>query len=121
MTTVRVEVDGRGVATVWLARGEKRNALSAEMMAELTAAAGRLGPDPGVRVVVLAAEGPVFCAGADLRWMQDQMAADGPARAAEARRLAGMLEALNALPKPVVARVQGDAFGGGWGFAAWPM
>jgi methylglutaconyl-CoA hydratase len=113
--TVRVERDGRGVATLWLARGEKHNALSAEMIAEITEAAGALGADPSVRVVVLAAEGATFCAGGDLAWMRAQMAADGETRAREARKLALMLRALNELPKPLLGRVQGNAFGGGVG------
>lgn len=118
MSRVRTELDDRGVATLWLARADKRNALSSEMIAEITAAAGRLGADPAVRVVVLAAEGPTFCAGADLRWMQAQLKATPEARAGEARRLAGMLEALDRLPKPLIGRVHGNAFGGGVGMVA---
>jgi methylglutaconyl-CoA hydratase len=113
--TVRVERDGRGVATLWLARAEKHNALSAEMIGEITEAAGALGADPGVRVVVLAAEGATFCAGGDLAWMRAQMSADAGTRGREARKLALMLRALNELPKPLVGRVQGNAFGGGVG------
>lgn len=113
--TVRVTRDGRGVATLWLARAEKHNALSAGMIAEITEAAGELGADPAVRAVVLAAEGASFCAGGDLGWMKAQMAANAETRADGARKLALMLRALNELPKPLVARVQGNAFGGGVG------
>jgi methylglutaconyl-CoA hydratase len=113
--TVRVTRDVRGVATLWLARAEKHNALSAEMIGEVTEAAGELGADPAVRVVVLAADGASFCAGGDLAWMRAQMAADAETRGREARKLAGMLRALNELPKPLVGRVQGNAFGGGVG------
>lgn len=116
--TIRIERDARGVATLTLARPEKRNALSAQMIAELTDAAGALGADRSVRVVVLAAEGDSFCAGGDLGWMQEQMAADAPTRAAEARKLAMMLAALNSLPKPLIGRVQGQAYGGGIGMMA---
>lgn len=116
--TIRIETDARGVATLWLARGEKHNALSAAMMDELTAAAARLGDDPAVRVVVLAGEGPTFCAGADLGWMARQMRADAATRRAEATRLAGMLGALNTLPKPLIGRIHGNAFGGGVGLMA---
>ncbi|MEO1153167.1 MAG: crotonase/enoyl-CoA hydratase family protein [Pseudomonadota bacterium] len=115
--TIRVETDARGVATLTLARAEKHNALSGQMIEEITAAAQALGADPGVRVVVLAGDGKSFCAGGDLGWMRDQMAADGDTRAAEARKLAEMLEALNSLPKPLIGRVQGNAFGGGVGLA----
>ena len=115
--TIRVETDARGVATLTLARAEKHNALSGEMIAEITAAAQELGADDAVRVVVLAAEGKSFCAGGDLGWMRAQMAADAATRAAEARKLAEMLEALNSLPKPLIGQVQGNAFGGGVGMA----
>lgn len=113
--TIRTGVDARGVAHLWLARAEKHNALSAQMMDEITAAIGALGADPAVRVVVLAAEGESFCAGGDLKWMQAQMNASAEERAAGARRLAGMLNALDRCPKPVIGRVQGNAFGGGIG------
>ncbi|WP_050528647.1 crotonase/enoyl-CoA hydratase family protein [Pseudorhodobacter aquimaris] len=113
--TIRIETDTRGVARLTLARPEKRNALSALMIAELTEAAGVLAADSAVRVVVLAAEGDSFCAGGDLAWMQEQMGADGPTRAAEARKLAMMLAALDTLPKPLIGRVHGQAYGGGVG------
>ena len=113
--TIAIETDARGVATLWLDRAEKHNALSAEMIRELTEAADVLGKDESVRVVILAAKGKSFCAGGDLRWMQDQMAADADTRRAGARELAMMLNALNLLPKPLIARVEGNAFGGGIG------
>lgn len=113
--TIRTEVDARGVAHLWLARAEKHNALSAQMIAEITAAVGALGAERAVRVVVLAAEGASFCAGGDLRWMQAQIAATPAERAEGARQLAGMLQALDSCPKPVIGRVQGNAFGGGIG------
>ncbi|MFY0633064.1 MAG: crotonase/enoyl-CoA hydratase family protein [Vannielia sp.] len=117
MSTTRIEIDARGVATLWLARPEKHNALSAQLIDEIHGAIERLGADPAVRVVVLAGEGRSFCAGGDLGWMQEQMAADGETRASEAWRLAEMLGAINACPKPVVGRIHGNAFGGGVGMA----
>ncbi|MFC7703439.1 crotonase/enoyl-CoA hydratase family protein [Plastorhodobacter daqingensis] len=113
--TITAETDPRGVTTLTLARPEKHNALSPQMMDELTEAADRLGRDPAVRVVVLTGAGDSFCAGGDLGWMRDQMAADGAARAREARRLAEMLARLDALPKPLIGRVQGQVLGGGMG------
>ncbi|MEL6645315.1 MAG: crotonase/enoyl-CoA hydratase family protein [Pseudomonadota bacterium] len=115
--TIRVETDARGVATLTLARADKHNALSGKMIGEITEASRALGADADVRVVVLAAEGRSFCAGGDLGWMRAQMTADAATRAAEARKLAEMLEALNSLPKPLIGRVQGNAFGGGVGLA----
>ena len=115
---IRLGTDSRGVATLTLARAEKHNAMSARMIAELTEAARRLGEDAGVRVVVLAAEGRSFCAGGDLGWMREQMAADRETRIREATKLAEMLLALDRLAKPLIGRVQGNAFGGGVGLAA---
>ncbi|TYP60496.1 methylglutaconyl-CoA hydratase [Stutzerimonas stutzeri] len=116
--TIRIDRDDRGVATLWLTRAEKHNALSRQMMDELTRAAADLGADPAVRVVILAAEGGSFCAGGDLGWMREQTAADDATRREGAQALAGMLSALNLLPKPLIARVQGNAFGGGVGMMA---
>ena len=116
--TIRIDRDDRGVATLWLTRAEKHNALSRPMMDELTQAAADLGADPAVRVVILAAEDGSFCAGGDLGWMREQMAADDATRREGAQALAGMLSALNLLPKPLIARVQGNAFGGGVGMMA---
>ncbi len=116
--TITLNTDARGVATLTLDRPEKHNALSAQMIAELTQAAGQLANDDAVRVVVLAASGKSFCAGGDLGWMQAQMAADPETRFAEARKLAEMLNALNTLPKPLIGALQGNAFGGGVGMAS---
>ncbi|KIN73006.1 crotonase/enoyl-CoA hydratase family protein [Sulfitobacter guttiformis] len=116
--TITVHLDARGVATLTLARADKHNAMSAQMLAELTQAAAELGADDAVRVVVLAAAGKTFCAGGDLGWMQEQMGMDASTRAQEAGKLATMLGALNRLPKPLIGRLHGNAFGGGVGMAA---
>ena len=116
--TISISADERGVATLTLDRAEKHNALSGQMITELTQAASQLGQDDAVRVVVLAAAGKTFCAGGDLGWMQDQMAADKATRFVEARKLAEMLQALNTMPKPLIGVLQGNAFGGGVGMAA---
>ncbi len=114
---VRIEQDDRGVARLILARPEKHNALNGAMIGEVHRAAETLGADDSVRVVILSGEGKSFCAGGDLDWMKAQIEADGTQRAAEARKLAEMLEALNALPKPLIGRIHGGAFGGGVGMA----
>ncbi|ABD54067.1 crotonase/enoyl-CoA hydratase family protein [Jannaschia sp. CCS1] len=115
MDTLDVTVDARGVATLTLNRVDVHNAMNAAMIAELANAAQRLGRDPAVRVVVLTGAGKSFCAGGDLAWMRAQMAADAETRAREARGLAEMLGALDRLPKPLIGRIQGQAFGGGVG------
>lgn len=118
MSLIRVNKDARGVATLTLAREDKHNALSAQMMTELEEAARRLASDPAVRVVVLAAEGKTFCAGGDLAWMRAQFDMDADTRRVESRRIATVLGALYDLPQPLIGRVQGNALGGGVGLVS---
>lgn len=114
--TLTLSTDARGVACLQLNRPDKRNAMSARMIDELTQAAQTLAHSDA-RVVVLSGAGAVFCAGADLGWMKDQIAAGRTSRMAAARKLALMLQALNTLPKPLIGRLHGGAFGGGLGLA----
>ena len=113
--TLQIARDARGVATLQLARAEKHNALNATMISELRYAARLLGDDESVRVVILAAAGKSFCAGGDLGWMREQAEHDRTTKMAESSRLAHMLHAIDNLPKPVIAQVQGPAYGGGLG------
>jgi methylglutaconyl-CoA hydratase len=106
MSAVRSEREGP-VVTITLARPEKRNALSAEMLDELAVGLRAALDDPAARVVVLTNDGPVFCAGADLT--SDAR----PAHPLE-ETLAAMLDA----PKPIVGRIAGHCLGGGVGLAA---
>ncbi|MAU97805.1 MAG: enoyl-CoA hydratase [Fulvimarina sp.] len=114
-STIRIERDKRGVATLTLARPERHNAMDAAMIGELARAAVALGEDGSVRAVVLTGEGKSFSAGADLNWMKAQFDASRAERIAEATALARMLKALNELPKPLIGRINGQAFGGGLG------
>jgi methylglutaconyl-CoA hydratase len=113
--TISIDTDARGVATLTLNRPDKHNSLSAQMIDELTRAAHQLGSNDTVRVVVLTGAGASFCAGGDLGWMREQFEASRETRMSEARKLAMMLKALNELPRPLIGRVQGQAFGGGIG------
>ena len=115
---LKVETDERGVARITLDRPERHNVLSAEVCDALAATAKALEADPAVRVVVLTGAGASFCAGGDLAWMRAQFDADRATRIIEARRLAGMLRALDTLGKPLIGRVQGSAYGGGVGLMA---
>ena len=113
--TVRLTTDARGVATLLLARPERKNAFDAALIAELTAAARAVTDD--ARCAVLASEGNVFCAGADVAWMRSTEDRSEQEGRRDAEDLAEMFAALDALPMPLVARVQGAAIGGGAGLA----
>ncbi len=117
MNHLRLSTSGR-VARITLHRPEVRNAFNDELIAELTAAFTAAGQDAGVRAVVLAADGPAFCAGADLNWMRRMAGYTPEENRADAGRLAAMLQAIARCPKPTVARVQGDVYAGGVGLVA---
>src|SRR5918998_2906838 len=106
------------VATVALARPDARNALNAALIAEVTRCFEELAEDEGVRVVVLAGEGPAFCAGADVGYMRDAADLAYEENLEDARRLAAMFRAVDECPKPVVAKVRGAVIGGGAGLVA---
>jgi methylglutaconyl-CoA hydratase len=107
-----------GVARVTLDRPELRNAFDDALIASLTKAFLEIGSDDAVRVMILAGNGPAFCAGADLNWMK-RMAKYGYAEnLADAEALALMLATLDRLPKPTIARVHGPVFAGGTGLVA---
>jgi len=106
------------VARVTLNRPEVRNAFNDEVIAELTAAFTQLGQDSQVRAIVLAADGPAFCAGADLNWMRRMADYTHAENLADAAQLAEMLRVIYACPKPTVARIQGDVYAGGMGLVA---
>lgn len=113
--TIKVLTDQRGVVRVILDRPDKRNALSGLMITELSNCFAVLSTKCDARAVILSSTCKTFCAGGDLDWMKQQMLSDREGRMREARRLADMLRRLNELPLPVIARVDGDAFGGGVG------
>ena len=117
-TTVRVEMDPRGVATVWLARPEKNNAYNAQMIAELTEGAKALGADSAVRVVVIRGEGRHFQAGADLAWIDGLRGLSPDEIIAVSQRTTDAVYGLMTVPKPTVALIHGGCFGGGTGIAA---
>jgi len=107
-----------GIARVTLNRPEVRNAFDDALIASLTQKFTELDRDAGVRVVVLAGNGPAFCAGADLNWMKRMAGYGYDQNLRDARGLAEMLSTLDGLDKPTIARVQGPAFAGGTGLVA---
>src|SRR5437588_6151771 len=114
--TVMLSTDSRGISRITIARPERKNAFDAALIAELTAAVGRV--DRSARAVVLQSEGDTFCAGADVEWMRGMAAYSLDENIADSKALAGMFRALYDLEMPLVARVQGAAIGGGAGLVA---
>jgi len=116
---LRVTRDG-AFARVTLDRPEVRNAFDAALIAELRAAFEELsGKPPGeLRGVVLAGDGPAFCAGADVEWMRGAIGLTVDENERDAAAMQAMFDAIDACPVPVIARVQGAALGGGMGLCA---
>ena len=113
--TIRVTIDSRGVATLLLNRPERHNAMNDELIREVTEAALALDSNPLVRAVVITGEGESFCAGGDLKWMQGIFDASRAERVEDSAKLARMLRTLNELSKPLIGRINGQAYGGGTG------
>ena len=114
MSALRVEQDD-AVLRITLARPERRNAFDAELIGELTDAFADVGD---ARAVVLAGDGPSFCAGADVEWQRAALDLDYEENVEDAFRLYRMLETIDCCAAPVVARIHGFALGGGSGLVA---
>jgi len=117
MSTLHITYDA-GVARITLARPEIRNAFSDVAIADITQAFLTVGARADVLAVVLAAEGPAFCAGADLNWMRRMADYTRDENRDDAGKLAEMLRVIYECPKPTLARVQGDVYAGGMGLVA---
>jgi methylglutaconyl-CoA hydratase len=114
MAGLRIERD-EGVLRITIAKPERRNAFDAELIAELHEAFSDAGD---ARVVVLAGDGPSFCAGADVEWQRASIDLSFEQNVEDALRLYRMMEAVDSCPAPLVARVHGFALGGGSGLVA---
>ncbi len=114
MSALRIEVDGP-VLRIAMARAERRNAFDAALIDELADAFADVSD---ARVVVLSGDGRSFSAGADVEWMRSSVDLTYEQNVADALRLRAMLDAIDACPAPVIARVQGHALGGGCGLVA---
>jgi methylglutaconyl-CoA hydratase len=118
VSTATVTTDSRGVATLTLNRPEKHNALDGDTMRELHDALVEIQSDAAVRIVVLTGAGPSFCAGADIGHMRSMLGATEQQNVDDALLLARLLRLLDELDRPVIARVNGNVFGGGVGLVA---
>ncbi len=117
-SSVQVAIDDRGIATLTLDQPKIHNAFDDAMIATLALALRELDADPAVRVVVIAANGPSFSAGANLNWMKRMAGYSEAQNAEDALGLAGLMHTLYTLSKPTLARVHGPAYAGGLGLVA---
>lgn len=116
-TSLVIDSDG-SIARVMLNRPERRNAFDGRMVTELSEAFEELAQESSLRGIVLAGAGPVFCAGADIQWMQSASPVSESRAKDDAHRLTRMFRALDECPCPVIGLVHGPAFGGGVGLMA---
>ncbi|MGO8948622.1 MAG: enoyl-CoA hydratase-related protein [Ktedonobacterales bacterium] len=116
---LHLRVERHGIAAyVTLSRPEVHNAFNARLMMELQTAFEALSNEDDVRAVVLAGDGPSFCAGADLNWMRSSLEFDHEENVADALRMADVFRAIDSCRHPVVGRLHGAALAGGSGLAA---
>jgi methylglutaconyl-CoA hydratase len=116
-SSIIMESEG-GIARVILNRPERRNAFDQRMVQEVHESFLELAEDTSVRGVILTGAGPMFCAGADLRWLSQDGRLSADQARADARLLADMYRTIDECSRPVLGRVQGNAFGGGVGLLA---
>ncbi|MHA1538149.1 MAG: crotonase/enoyl-CoA hydratase family protein [Alphaproteobacteria bacterium] len=116
--TLKIEKRSNGAAWLWLNRPDAHNAMSEQMLIEVPDAVAELEADADVRAVVLSGAGPTFCAGGDLKWMLGIMKLSRAERIEESRKVATILGALNNLGKPLIGRINGNAYGGGVGMVS---
>lgn len=113
-----LNTQGNEIVYVTLNRPEVRNAFNEGLISELQDVFTKLGADDDCRVIVLQANGKSFCAGADLNWMKSMANFTKAENIADSRKMALMLNTIYSCPKPVIAKVQGDAYAGGVGLAS---
>lgn len=116
--TLLLEIDSNGIARLTINRPDIHNAFDDVLIAELTETLQGIDRNPDIRVLVLQSAGKSFSAGADLRWMRRMAGYTSEENKADSLKLAGLMQVLNTLRKPTIARVHGAAFGGGVGLVA---
>src|SRR5512139_215038 len=116
--SVLTQIGPDGVATLTFNRPDLHNAIDESVIAECKAGLRRVADDPAARVLVVAGNGPSFCAGADLNWMKRTAHYDEEQNYRDALEFTELLALLDGMPKPTIARVHGPAYGGGVGIVA---
>lgn len=115
---ISIDHDPRGVFTVTLNRPEKHNAFDDQIISQLNQLFNEIATNPKARVMILAANGKSFSAGADLNWMKSMIEYSYERNLSDANALAIMLKTLNEMPIPTIAKVQGGALGGAVGLVS---
>jgi methylglutaconyl-CoA hydratase len=115
--TLEIQIEN-DVATVHLNRPDVHNAMNEELMRELTDFFKKIANENGTRIIILTGKGKSFCAGADLNWMKSMAKYDKKENIKDSRLLSNLFESIYNCPKPVIAKVNGHAFGGGLGLFA---
>jgi methylglutaconyl-CoA hydratase len=115
--SILTEID-QSVGIITLNRADRHNAFDDVLIAELSEAIDVMGNEPAVRVVILSSTGKSFCAGADLNWMKRMAGYSHDENLRDSRALAELFRRVAQCPKPVIARIQGPAYGGGVGLVA---
>ena len=118
MAYVLVDSDERGVATITLDRPEKHNAFNDQVLKEISDAFAALGADDRIRIILLAANGKSFCAGADFNWLKASIDLTEQENYDDAYEIARTLKIVDTVPQPTVALVHGAVMGGGGGLVA---
>jgi len=118
MSALLIDINDKNVATLTLNRPLTHNAIDDQLINQLMAALRDFEMKPQLRAVLLMANGPSFCAGADLQWMKRTASYSQQENLRDAEQLAGVMRRLSILPKPTIAVVQGAAYGGGVGLVA---
>lgn len=113
---LQTQING-AVAHLILNRPEKRNALSANLIAEMHAAMLAFNSDPNIRVIVLRSAGKAFCAGADLAYLTDLRTNTLEENEADSQNLRALFDAIYLSPKYIISQVEGPALAGGCGLA----
>ena len=113
--TVILNKNINGISEIILNQPQRHNALSPLMIEELEVIFDDLTKDQNTKVLIISSSGKSFCAGGDLDWMKEQIVSDRKTRIKEATKLANLLNKMFEFPKPLIAKVEGNAFGGGVG------
>lgn len=116
--SIQLDVSVDSIATLTLNRPEKHNALNAEMISALNAMLDRLAKDQNIRVLVLTGRGRSFCAGGDLKWFRELVTENRAGRIVRSKAISDLVRKLHVFPKPVIGRINGNAFGAGTGLLA---